>query len=161
LQLYTISIISLFAFTATTLGHATYKKQLALNHNCIVPVTKTSLLTNYLSPGRPMFSNTKDSVLYIYVHLPDKSKIKITYQVILKSKYTISTLIFVDKVANVEIENGGLFSGPDDDYIKEIQSYTTTDYIIIFRKLVVDKIKAKQHTNNVYYAEKEYEDSNN
>ncbi|WP_299991851.1 hypothetical protein [uncultured Pontibacter sp.] len=152
------SVVSLFAFCATTLPMEQVNSKVATNKYFVLDMSKEELFTT-LTAGHPysdsLKKNLDDSLFYLIFDIPGL-RAQVTALAVIKSIDVRRTSIKLDSVISGDI-TGGLFSGVDQYDINRFQSLSQIDFEAYFERNFVEKIKGKE-AEFLYYKNKEIHD---
>ncbi|MBL7936845.1 MAG: hypothetical protein JNM51_13655 [Bacteroidia bacterium] len=152
-------ILSLFTFTADSIGYQDFKTPYSINSSYLIPISKDLLIKrHFLSvyTGTPI--NLKDSLYYVEFHHPDKSRVDILFNAKIKSIKKDSCIIKIDSI-NYEIQCEGLFSGPEQSTVEEMNTLTANDFKSLIEKNVIIQILRNDTTKRFYMRSNRTEDS--
>lgn len=163
LQLYLLSLFSFFAFTATTIGQKEYEKEITLNKTYKLPINKETFLKEHTSQAHGFPLNENDTSFYIYCTAVDNWRVRVTFEGSLVKLGDKSTRLNVYKLTEYEIENQGLFSGPDEDVEKNYHSMPDWGFVKILNENLLRTLKSKDlgHNERIWYDIKPKLDSMN
>ena len=163
LQVYFFSTFSLFAFTATTIGQKEFKKELEINKTYNLPLNKETFLKDYTSQSRGFKLQESDTSLYLYCEAVDNRRIRLTFEASLFKLNNTTTRLNIYKLTHYEIENKGLFSGPDEEEEEYYKSLPAWGFIKILNENLLRTIESKElgHNERIWYDIKPKLDSMN
>lgn len=159
IQFSFLLILSLFTFTADTIGHQDFKTSFSINSSYLIPISKELLIKRHFSSvytGIPI--NLSDSLYYVEFTHPNLSRVDIFFNAKIKSNEKDSCIIKIDSI-NYEIECAGLFSGPKQSTVEEMNSLTANDFKSLIEKNVIIQILRKDTTKRFYMRSNRTEDS--
>lgn len=149
-----ISLVSLFAFVATSQPRQEIRTKLLIQESYIINLTKEEILKNRMEPatglGDNISANMADSLFFlefafnghdllakVKIYSIDKDKTKVEF--ISMASYTVS---------------GRMFYGFDEEELKKMKKLNKEDYKEIFEKEVITRIEnldRYQPGNNIIY----------
>lgn len=144
-----ISIISIFAFCATTVPEHTFNPNLKVNKAYLIPVNKETLflqLNSVSSYSDTMSRNLKDTLFYLYFEMPDYNA-EATAIAKIKSFGTNKTIIELDSITNCRI-TGDLSSGVKKSNIEACEKLKPEDFENIFELNYIDFLLKEKKGNH-------------
>lgn len=146
-----ICIVSAFSFIATTIPSYPLSKTVLIEQSYTLDITKEKLLTDRLSPNYlsdSLQANMTDSVFIIQFNNGLErifAKTKISH---LNETQINLELTSIEK----RILGGGFLIGINEKRIQKLENQTKEDYIIIFKKEVVDVIQSNKKKSRIMFS---------
>lgn len=148
-----VSLVSLFAFVATTLPRQEIKQKLTIDEKLICNLGKEEIFKNRINAGRRLSdkleNNLSDTSFRISFHA-DKFDARVETWVKIYSLDSSKTVFVIDSLDSYVV-TGGLFTGIDEDDIEDVKNIKREEFIDLFKKNVIERIENKSITETHIY----------
>lgn len=148
------SIVTLFAFCATTLPREQVSYKIGTSKSFVLDMSKEEFFSS-LTAEHPYSDSLErtlsDSLFYLTFDVPDHPA-QVTALAVIKSIEAGRISIKLDSIISGDI-TGGLFSGVDQDDINKFQSLSSQEFEKYFEKNFIEKIEGKE-AKFLYYDNK-------
>lgn len=148
-----ISLVSLFAFVATTLPRQEVKQKLTIDEKLICNLGKGEIFKSRIKAGRGLSdkleNNLSDTSFRISFHA-NKFDARVETWVRIYSLDSSKTAFEIDSLDSYVI-TGGLFTGIDEDDIEDVKNIKREEFIKLFKENVIERIENKSITETDIY----------
>jgi hypothetical protein len=148
-----ISLVSLFAFVATTLPRQEVKQKLTINEKLLCNLGKGEIFKSRIKAGRGLSdkfeNNLSDTSFRISFHA-NKFDARVETWVRIYSLDSSKTAFEIDSLDSYVI-TGGLFTGVDEDDIEDVMNIKRDEFIKLFKENVIERIENKSITETDIY----------
>ena len=148
-----ISLVSLFAFVATTLPRQEVKQKLTIDEKLICKLGKGEIFKSRIKAGRGLSdkleNNLSDTSFRISFHA-NKFDARVETWVRIYSLDSTKTAFEIDSLDSYVI-TGGLFTGINEDDIEDVKNIKREEFIKLFKENVIERIENKSITETDIY----------
>ena len=148
-----ISLVSLFAFVATTLPRQEVKQKLTIDEKLICNLGKGEIFKSRIKAGLgvsdKLENNLSDTSFRISFHA-NKFDATVETWVRIYSLDSSKTAFEIDSLDSYVI-TGGLFTGINEDDIEDVKNIKREEFIKLFKENVIERIENKSITETDIY----------